>query len=183
MVVQGQEVITSDCATLKLTAVAQWRIVDAVKFHQQAENSQQALYTLVQLALRQVVGGIPLDDIIEKKTSFGNALLELIKLSAGELGIEVARVDIRDVMLNADLKNSYQNILTAKKDSLSNLEKARGEAAALRTLANASRLFENNPELMRMKYLDVLKEAGTSGYGNTLVIGVPEELANLAKNT
>ena len=85
-------------------------------------------------------------------------------------------------MLSTELGNSYQGVITAKKESLSNLEKAGGEAAAPRTMANAARLFDQNPDLMRMKHLETLKEAGTSGYGNTLVIGVPEELAAIAKN-
>jgi regulator of protease activity HflC (stomatin/prohibitin superfamily) len=183
LVVQGQEVITSDCATLKITAVAQWRIVEAVKFHSSADDSRQALYTVIQLALRKVVGGISLDDIIEKKSSFGAVMCEVAKVGIDDLGIEIVSVDIRDVMLSAELKNSYQGVLMAKKESLSNLEKARGEAAALRTQANAARLFEKNPDLMRMKYLETLKEAGTGGYGNTLVIGVPEELASFANKT
>lgn len=179
VVVQGQEVITSDCATLKLTAVAQWRIVDPAKFHLGSANSAQSLYTVIQLALRQVVGGISLDEIIEQKSSFGPALLEIARLSLGDLGIEILQIDIRDVMLSSELKASYQSVLTARKASLAQLESARGDAAALRTLANSSRLFEKNPDLMTLKYLETLKVAGTSGYGNTLVIVVPEELSGL----
>jgi hypothetical protein len=48
-------------------------------------------------------------------------------------------------------------------------------------LANAARVFENNPDLFRLRYLETLKEAGTSGYGNQLIIGVPEELMGLVK--
>ena len=181
MVIQGQEVITSDCATLKLTAVAQWKITNPEKYHMAAENSERALYTLIQFALRQVVGEITLDEIIEKKASFGEPMLKIVQSETGELGLELCKVDVRDVMLSGDLKNAYQGVLTSKKESLAKLEKARGEAAALRTMANGARLFENNPELLRLKYLETLKEAGSSGYGNTLVIGVPEELVNFAK--
>ena len=47
-------------------------------------------------------------------------------------------------------------------------------------MANAARAFENNPELFRLRYLDTLKEAG-AGYGNQLIIGVPDELMALVK--
>ena len=82
-------------------------------------------------------------------------------------------------MLGGDLKGVYSSVLTARKEAQAKQETARGEAAALRTLANAARAFENNPELFRLRYLDMLKEAGTSGFGNQLVIGVPEELMGL----
>ena len=41
-------------------------------------------------------------------------------------------------------------------------ERARGDAAALRTLANASKAFENNPELLDLKkqISDLQKEVG-----------------------
>ena len=183
LVVQGQELITADCATLKLSAVVQWKIADAVKFHEAAVDPRQAIYTVVQLAMRELIGAVNLDEIVEKKCSFSNPLLQLVQNGTEDLGVEIVKADIRDVMLGGDLKSAYTNVLTAKKESLANLEKARGEAAALRTLANAARLFEKNPELMTLRYLDTLKETGTSGYGNTLVVGVPEELAGLVKKS
>lgn len=182
MVVQGQELITADSATLKLTAVAQWKIVDAAKFHVAADDARQALYTLIQLALRQVIGGMKLDEVIEQKAGFGDALIALVsETAAADLGVDVRRIEVRDVMLGGELKGVYAGVITARKESQAKQERARGEAAALRTLANAARTFENNPDLFRLRYLEMLKEAGTAGYGNQLVIGVPEELMGLVK--
>ena len=181
LVVASQELITADSATLKATAVAQWRIADAAKFHDAAEDTAQALYTQVQLAMRQVIGALDLDAVLESRTDFGAAISELVRDDAAELGIDLQRADVRDLMLGGDLKGVYAGVLTARKEAQAKQEKARGEAAALRTLANAARAFENNPELFRLRYLETLKEASTSGYGNQLVIGVPEELMALVK--
>ncbi|MCB1088182.1 MAG: slipin family protein [Verrucomicrobiae bacterium] len=181
LVVSGQELITADSATLKLTAVAQWKIADALKFHLAAEDSRQALYTRVQLALRQVVGSLNLDTILERKGGFGPELATALQESAArDLGITLSKVEIRDLMLGADLKSVYSSVLTARKEALAKLEKARGEAAALRTLANAARVFENHPDLFRLRYLETLREAG-AGYGNQLIVGVPEEWMGLVK--
>ena len=181
LVVASQELITADSATLKATAVAQWRIADAAKFHEAADDAKQALYTQVQLAMRQVIGALDLDAVLESKTDFGAAISQLVRDGAAELGVELTRADLRDLMLGGDLKGVYTGVLTARKEALAKQETARGEAAALRTLANAARAFENNPELFRLRYLEMLKEAGTSGYGNQLVIGVPDELMGLVK--
>lgn len=182
LVVQGQELITADSATVKLTAVAQWKIADVAKFYNDAEDARQALYTLIQLALRQVIGALELDAIIEQKAGFGDALTELVReAAAADLGVEVKRIEVRDVMLGGDLKGVYAGVITARKEAQAKQERARGEAAALRTLANAARVFENNPDLFRLRYLETLKEAGTTGYGNQLIIGVPEELMGVVK--
>lgn len=181
LVVQGQELITSDSATVKLTAVAQWKVSDALAFYLGVEDAHQALYTRIQLAMRTVIGALDLDAVIEQKTDFGKTLLNIVGEDAqAELGIEVSRIEIRDVMLSGELKSSYAGVITARKEAQAQQERARGEAASLRTFANAARAFENNPELFRLRYLETLKEAG-AGYGNQLIIGVPEEFLSMAK--
>lgn len=183
LVVQGQELITSDSATVKLTAVAQWKITDPLQFHKAASDVRQAVYTRIQLALRKLVGGLTLDEVVEQKAQFGPALLDEVRQpAANDFGIEVACVDVRDVMLGGELKSVYTSVLTARKEAQAKQERARGDAAALRTMANAAKAFENNPELFRLRYLETLKEAG-AGYGNQLIIGVPEELMGLVKKS
>lgn len=118
LVVQRQELITSDSATVKLTAVTQWKIADALKFHLGVDNAHQALYTLVQLAMRRVIGGLDLDAVIEQKADFGKTLLKEVKGDAfEELGIGVGRIEIRDVMLSGELKSSYAGVITARKEA------------------------------------------------------------------
>lgn len=181
LVVPSQELLTAEGVTLKLTAVAQWRIADALKFHSAAEDARQALHTRVQLALRGVIGELELDAIVAGRAGFGAALLDCVcDSAAADLGVEVKAIDIRDTMLGSELKSVYAGVLSARKEALAKLEKARGEAAALRTLANAARLFEDHPGLLRLRYLDTIREAG-AGYGNQLVIGVPEEWLGLVK--
>jgi regulator of protease activity HflC (stomatin/prohibitin superfamily) len=181
MVVQGQELMTSDSATVKLTAVAQWKIADALAFHQGAENAPGALYTQIQLAMRELISGLALDAILERKVDFGKTLLKGVADSArAELGIEVVRIEIRDVILGGELKSSYAGVITARKEAEAKQERARGDAAALRTFANAARVYETNPELFRLRYLETLKELG-AGYGNQLIVGVPEDLMGLVK--
>lgn len=181
LVVQGQELITSDSATVKLTAVAQWKIADALQFHLGAGDPHQALYTQVQLAMRNVIAGLDLDTVVAQKADFGKTLLKEVEDEVlSELGVRIARIEIRDVMLNGELKSAYAGVLTARKEAQAQQEKARGDAAAMRTFANAARVYENNPELFRLRYLETLKEVGT-GYGNQMIVGVPEELLTLIK--
>jgi len=180
MVVQGQELMTADSATVKLTAVAQWKIADAKAFHQGAENAHGALYTQIQLAMRELVGGLELDDVLGRKIDFGKTLFNgVAKGARAELGVEVIRIEIRDVILGGELKSSYAGVITARKEAQAKQERARGDAA-LRTFANAARVYETNPELFRLRYLETLKELG-AGYGNQLIVGVPDELMGLVK--
>ena len=59
-------------------------------------------------------------------------------------------------------------------DSQAALERARGEHAALRALANAARMLKGNPELMNLRLLQVAERGG--GKAPTLVLGAPTGL-------
>jgi len=63
------------------------------------------------------------------------------------------------------------HVLKAKQKGLAALERARGESAALRNLANAVRVLEGNPALMNLRLLQSLSAAQNAG--NTLVLGMP----------
>ena len=181
LIIQSQELITADSATLKVSAVLQYKIAEARRFQEGAADSAQALYTQGQLALREALSGLTLDEVLAQKSALSKRLLEAIRADTvtEAIGVDVQRVVIRDLMLGSELKTAYASVLTSRKEAQAKLEDARGEAAALRTMANAARVFENNPELLRLRYLETLKEAGTS-YGNTLIVGLADEFSNLA---
>lgn len=178
IVVQSQELITADKATLKVSAVILFNIEDAAKMFTCAGSPNQVLYTSVQLALREIVGGQSIDQFLESKSSFGKALAGHAAAAGNPVGLKVERVEIRDVILGSDLKAVYTGVLRARNQALAEIERARGEAAALRTLANASRVFEKNPTLLQLRYMQSLEQmAGASG-ASTFILGRPEDLPN-----
>ena len=68
-----------------------------------------------------------------------------------------------------ELKKIFTQVAHARQEGLAALEKARGETAALRHLANAAQMIERNPSLMQLRVL----QAFGQNSGNTLVLGVP----------
>ncbi len=178
--VAGQEMLTADRATVRLTAVAVYRIAEARLFHSVAEDATRVLYTAVQLALRDLAGAEGTEALIERKADLGASLVERLAGTAGELGVELREVAVRDLTLGGDLKRSFAAVVQARAESQAAVEKARGESAAIRTLANAARSFEANPHLLQLRYLQVLEDKG-AGYGSTFVLGDPSDW--LRKNT
>ncbi len=73
-------------------------------------------------------------------------------------------------MFPGELKNIFAQVVNARKEGLAALERARGESAALRNLANAASLFDNNPNLMQLRFLQSLEK----NTGNTVVIMPPD---------
>jgi hypothetical protein len=77
----------------------------------------------------------------------------------------------------SELKKILAEVVRAKQEGLAALERARGESAALRNLANAARLLENNPGLQNLRLLQSM-----TGAGNTFVMGVPTGFVPLKAN-
>ncbi|MDI1312433.1 slipin family protein [Prosthecobacter sp.] len=173
ILIQGQELLTADQVAVKLSVVAVYRVADALTMHRASADPLAVLYVEIQLALRQIVAAENAEAFLQLKSGHGARLLPLIADRAAALGLKVDRIDIRDVMLPAELKRSYMAVLQQRQESSAVLEKARSETAALRSLANAAKLMRDNPELLSLRYLQTIQEIGTS-VGNTLVLGLTD---------
>jgi regulator of protease activity HflC (stomatin/prohibitin superfamily) len=86
-----------------------------------------------------------------------------------ELGVELVAVDVKDLMLPAASKKLLGQVVDARQRGLAALEKARGETAALRSLANAARMVEASPSLLQLRLLQQLESTS----GNTVLLGMP----------
>lgn len=178
--VQGQEFLTKDKASVKVSGIVRFRVADAVKHYAASAYAWQTLYSAAQMALRDVIGGVGIEAALERNDDFGAQLKERVAPVAETLGYELDAVLIRDLMPAADLKRMLTQVMTAKQESLAGLEKARGEAAAMRVMANAARAFDKHPALLQLKFLQVLE--GGAGYNNQLIMGSLDPYMNFLKN-
>jgi hypothetical protein len=161
--VPGQEIMSADKVTLRMNAVATYRVVDPRKAICTADDYKQALYREVQLALRAVVGGRELDALLAGKDLVATEALELLAPRAQALGLEVVAVGVRDLILPGDMKELMNKVTEARKAAEANLITRREETAALRSQANTAKLLAENPTLMRMRELEVLEKIVASG--------------------
>jgi ferric-dicitrate binding protein FerR (iron transport regulator) len=129
------------------------------------------LYNNAQLAVRAVVGGVAVEALLNQRLEIGSQLLARVQPEAAKVGINVLAVEVKDAMFPPDLKRAFADVLKAKQESQAALERARGESASLRNLANAARLLDGNPALQNLRLMQSLTAAHNAG--NTLVFGVP----------
>jgi regulator of protease activity HflC (stomatin/prohibitin superfamily) len=167
--IPGQELLSADNIGLKITMAANYKIDDPIKLVTQNANYMEAFYLLLQLQLRDLVGSTNMDDLLAKRKELGTLLFEGVKDAAAELGIGLLSVGIRDITFPGELKNAFAKVVTARQEGLAALEKARGESASLRNLANTAKLLENNPQLMQLRLLQSLNTGS-----NTIVLQMPD---------
>lgn len=168
--VAGQEIITADKVSLRVNLVVTFLVSDPVKSVTASADAGQALYRDAQLALRAVIGTRQLDDLLADKESVGNELRQMIVARAGELGLSVRNVGLRDIILPGDMKMLLNQVIAATKEAEANVIRRREETAAARSQANTARLLAENPPLARLKELEALQQI-LAGAKATFVVG------------
>lgn len=177
--ISGQEVLSSDGITLKVTLAAQYQVVDPQLAINSADSYEKALYLILQMGIREIIGASCIDDILEKRKEFGVLLAEKTTSEVESLGIKLLSVDLKDIMFPGEVKKLFNQIVKARKEGLAVLEKTRAETAALRNLANAAQMMEEHPVLLQLRVLQQISEST----GNTFVIGVPQNAPILSAET
>ena len=167
--IPGQEVLTADGVTIKVSMAARYEIADLDVAFNKVVDTVGEFYAVLQLALRTIVGAIKIDELLEARDAIGARLVELAAGPVSDLGLRLLGAGVKDVMFPGELKKIFAQVAEARQEGLAALEKARGETAALRNLANAARMVESNPALLQLRTL----QAVAAQPGSTIVLGAP----------
>ena len=171
VVIQGQELMTRDKVTLRLTLSVQYALEDAALATQKLTSVRDFVYSAAQLAARQYVGGVTLDELLEARDALTRFLEADVVPKAAAFGVRVERVGVKDIVLPGDMKTFLNRVIEAEKEAAANVILRREETAATRSLANTARLMAQEPILLRLKELDALKEIASQIQEVRLVVG------------
>jgi regulator of protease activity HflC (stomatin/prohibitin superfamily) len=168
--IDGQDILTADGVNLRISLVARYLVGDPAAAVAGDQDYRRALYVILQLGLREALAGRTADEVLAARAELGPTIKERSAGQLARLGVELLSVNVRDLMLPAELKRAFAGVVAARKEGEIALERARGETAALRNLANAARMLEDHPGLVQLR---LLQEIGASS-GNTVVMGMPD---------
>lgn len=170
LVVGGQEVSASDVPGIKVSATAHWGVADPVAWLQVSAEPVEELRLAVQLAVRDWAAGGTLEQLLADRTGSTAALTTSVVAAVEPLGVFVSQVSIRDLVVPVELRRALTAVQSARQEGLASLERARGETAALRAMANGARLLAEHPALLQLRTV----QAAGAGAG-TVVVELPRQ--------
>lgn len=165
---RGQEVLTADGVSVKVSLDLELRVVDARTAVGAALSgfggvSEHGALELVLSAagsgLRDAVTVLEFERVMEARESIADAVLTAARARAADVGIEVDTAVFRDLVLPAPIKKLLAAQVHARIEGLAALERARAEHATMRSLANTARLVAQHPELGRVRMLQEMSAA------------------------
>lgn len=185
--VSGQEILTRDKATLRVSFFIQYRVVDVLKALIDNKEYERQLYVLMQLALRAYIGNQTLDQLLENKSSLADDVIRHSLDAAAAIGVELRGGGLRDVILPGDMRDILNQVLMAEKKAQANTIMRREETASTRSLLNTARLMEENDMLWKLKEMEYVekiaeKVSSISISGNGQLLEQLKGLLGTAKN-
>ena len=163
-----QDVLTSDGVSIRVTAAVRWKVVDPQRFVETVADPAAVVYLAVQIALRDALVAVDVDALVREARLAGDSLVERARTAGAAVGIDVVDVVVKDVILPPELRSAYAELVTTRTRGQAQLEAARAETAALRSLANGAKLLDDHPALARLRLVQALP------YGSTVELGVTE---------
>jgi len=170
--VPPQEVITKDNVTVRVNAVAYFRIVDPTLAITAVENFLLATSLISQTTLRSVLGKAELDSLLAERERLNTELQQIIDEQTEPWGVKVSTVEVKDVELPQEMQRAIARQAEAERERRAKVIAADGEFQAAEKLAQAADIISENPATLQLRYLQTLSEISTEN-SSTVIFPVP----------
>lgn len=174
--IPGQELLSADGVTIKVSLLLEVAVTDPARAVLDSADHDQFLYATAQAALRTAVGERDMETLLRTRGELAESIRAAVAPGVGKLGLDLRSLSVKDIMFPGALKEAFSQTARARQEAQAALERARGESAALRHLANAARMLDDNPSLYQLR----LVQAAADGGRLHLRVEVPESRADAA---
>jgi regulator of protease activity HflC (stomatin/prohibitin superfamily) len=168
MPIQSQGIITRDNVSVDVSAVAYFKVVDAVKSVVAIENVYSAIDQIAQTTLRKVVGQHTLDETLSETDKINLDIRAILDVTTVEWGVQVTLVELKDIQLPDSMKRAMARQAEAEREKRAKIINAEGESLAAAALGDASDTMMAHPLALQLRNLQSLVEIGVDK--NTTVV-------------
>ncbi|WP_194917850.1 slipin family protein [Catenulispora rubra] len=175
MPVPAQEGITRDNVTVRVDAVVYFRVIDPARALIYVQDYKYAVSLVAQTSLRSIIGKSLLDDLLSNREPLNQGMELMLETPATGWGVEIDRVEIKDVALPESMKRSMARQAEADRERRARIITADGEYQASGKLADAARIMAETPAALQLRLLQTIVEVAAEK-NSTLVLPFPVEL-------
>ena len=175
MDVLPQDIITKDNVTVKVNAVAYFRVMDANKAIVDVEDYVYATSQICQTTLRSVLGQVELDDLLSNREKINQELQKIIDMQTEPWGVKVSIVEVKNVDLPQEMQRAIARQAEAERERRAKVIHADGEVQAAERIYQAARTIGQTPVGIQLRYLQTLVEVAAER-NSTTIFPVPIDL-------
>ncbi len=172
--VPEQEAITKDNISCQINAVVYYKVHDAGKAFLEVENFWYAISQLAQTTMRNIVGETDLDELLSNRDQVSQIIKKEVDTATDPWGITVQAVELKDILLNDEMKRVMGKQAEAEREKRAVIIKAEGEVAAAANMQKAAAMLAKAPGALHLRTLQSINDL-SSDQSNTTIWMVPVE--------
>ena len=173
-----QEAITHDNVTVRVNAVAYFRVIDPMKAVVQIEDFRRATWQIAQTSLRSTIGEASMDELLSQRENLNTKLANIIDVQTEPWGVKVSIVEVKDVELPDTMQRAMALQATAEREKRAKIIHAEGEFQAAEQLKEAAATMAAEPTAMQLRYLQTLTEISVEK-NSTIIFPVPIDILKI----
>ena len=175
---KAERMLTKDNVPVTIDAILRYKIIedrtnDAIL---NVENFNEMIQQVSQTTLRNNIGSSVFQDILSKREEINQHIRSIISNEASNWGIEVAGVEIRQVIIPKELEAAMSKQAQAEREKNARITYSESEVLVANKFNEASKVYTNNPTAYALRQSNMLFES-IKVQGNTIVM-VPSETLN-----
>ena len=170
-----QQVITKDNVPVSINGVVYFRVNKPEEAIIKVQNYMFAMSQYAQATLRDVIGGMTLDQLLAEREKIGKEIEAMVEKESKTWGLEVSNIKVQDIDMPEDLKKMMSRQASAEREKRANITKAEGDRDAAVNLAAAATTMAASPGAMQLRTLQTVDGLGPTA-SNTFVIALPMEI-------
>jgi len=170
-----ESTLTKDNVPVNVDSVLYMKPVDLEKSVLQVENYYQATQLAAQTTLREVIGKVTLNDLLAEREKVGTTLREIIDEKTEAWGIKVTSVEVRDVIIPGSLQDAMSRQAQAERERIARVTLATAEFEASQKMIEAAKMYEQSPDGLRLRWMNILYELGQQSGSNTIML-IPAQM-------
>jgi len=155
---RAEKTLTKDTVPVDVDAVLFWVVWDAEKAALEVEDYRAAITWAAQTALREVIGQMPLADILVGRAKMDADLQKIIDERTTPWGVTVQSVEIRDIIIPQGLEDAMSRQAQAERERQARVILGESEKQIAESFAEASRAYQNNPTALHLRAMNMLFE-------------------------
>ncbi|HSW93013.1 MAG TPA: slipin family protein [Gammaproteobacteria bacterium] len=153
-----QKIITKDNVSVDISAVAYFKIIDAVKSIVAIQDVYSAIDQIAQTSLRNIVGKFQLDEILSERATINSEITKILDTYSEVWGVVVNSVEIKDIELPDNMQRAIAKQAEAEREKRAKIISAEGEFLSAQKLADTADIMMAHPIALQLRNLQTLSE-------------------------
>ena len=175
-----QDIISRDNIPITADTSVFYKVINPQYAITKIENPTRAVFNYTQGALRDVIGGMELDEVLTQREKISHEIRAVVDEETREWGIEITQIKIQQIELPENMKRAMAVQAEKEREKRATIIASEGELEAAKNIAKAAELLSHSPAAIQLRSLQTIQDISHEP-SQKIVIFMPSDIGNILK--